>query len=100
MFATTIKVIGPGEICSHSYILVGSFKKKEYANNLLSYLKTKFCRFLVYLSISSIHLTQATFSYVPMQDFSKKWTDTELYKKYELTNDEISFIESVIKKLD
>lgn len=100
VFATTIKVIGPGEICSHSYILVGSFEKKEYANNLLSYLKTKFCRFLVYLSISSIHLTQATFSYVPMQDFSKKWTDTELYKKYELTNDEISFIESIIKKLD
>lgn len=100
VFATTMKVIGPNDICSHSYILVGNFERKEYAENLLSYLKTKFCRFLVYLSISSIHLTQATFNYVPMQDFSKKWTDNELYKNYNLTDEEINFIESIIKQFD
>ena len=40
------------------------------------------------------------YSYVPMQDFSKPWTDEELYAKYGLTEDEIAFIESMIKPMD
>jgi len=37
---------------------------------------------------------------VPKQDFSKPWTDMELYAKYDLTDDEISFIESMIKPME
>jgi site-specific DNA-methyltransferase (adenine-specific) len=48
--------------------------------------------------------TQSTppdaFEFVPMQDFSKPWTDAELYKKYKLTKDEIAFIESMIKPME
>ena len=40
------------------------------------------------------------YSVVPMQDFSKPWTDEELYKKYKLTKDEIAFIESMIKPME
>lgn len=37
---------------------------------------------------------------VPMQDFSKSWADEELYSKYKLTDDEIAFIDSMIRPMD
>lgn len=44
--------------------------------------------------------TRELFQFVPLQDFTKPWTDEELYKKYDLTEDEIAFIESMIKPMD
>lgn len=70
------------------------------ALNMLTYLKTKFTRFLILLAMSSIHLSKATFSFVPMQDFSKPWTDAELYAKYKLAQEEIDFIEAMIRPMD
>jgi site-specific DNA-methyltransferase (adenine-specific) len=43
---------------------------------------------------------RGVYQFVPMQDFSKPWTDEELYKKYNLTADEIAFIESMIKPME
>jgi site-specific DNA-methyltransferase (adenine-specific) len=40
------------------------------------------------------------FSFVPMQDFSEHWKDEKLYKKYDLTQDEIAFIESMIRPIE
>ena len=65
-----------------------------------SYLKTKFVRFLMLLCISGFGLSKIVFPFVPMQDFSKPWTDQELYEKYHLTEEEIAFIESLIKPMD
>ena len=45
-------------------------------------------------------MTQQTYSFVPVQDFSKPWTDEELYEKYGLTDEEIAFIESMIKPME
>ena len=50
--------------------------------------------------LASMNMTKSTYSFVPMQDFSKPWTDEELYAKYGLTEDEIAFIESMIKPMD
>ena len=50
--------------------------------------------------INSQHAPASVYSFVPMQDFSKPWTDAELYKKYKLTKDEIAFIESMIKPME
>ena len=99
VFASTIKVIGPNEICTHSYILIGAFDTELEAKNLLAYLKTKFVRCLVYISISSIHLTQASFAYVPIQDFNEEWDDEKLYEKYNISKEEIEFINSIIKDI-
>ncbi len=44
--------------------------------------------------------TQRVYEFVPMQDFSKPWTDEELYAKYGLTDEEIAFIESMIRPMD
>lgn len=100
VITSSVKVIGPKEVCTHSYFTIGSFDNNEEAQNALSYLKTKFVRFLVLLSMSSINLSKLVFSFVPMQDFTKSWTDDELYKKYNLTNKDINFIESMIKPME
>ena len=60
----------------------------------------KFARFLLLQAVSSINLSKDKFCFVPMQDFTKPWTDEELYKKYNLTEEEIAFIESMIKPMD
>ena len=49
---------------------------------------------------SSQDATAKTFRFVPLQDFSKPWTDSELYFKYGLTIDEIAFIETMIKPME
>lgn len=100
IITSSIKVIGPGEVCTHSYFTIGACDDKTEALNILSYLKTRFVRFLLLLSMSSINLSKLVFSFVPMQDFSKSWKDEELYAKYGLTDEEIAFIESVIRPME
>lgn len=100
VITSSIKVIGKGEVCTHSYFIIGKYENKEEAENTLSYIKTKFVRFLILLSMSSINLSKLVFAFVPMQDFSKPWTDEELYAKYDLTDEEIAFVESMIKPME
>ena len=100
VITSSIKVISPGEICTHSYFVVGAFDKEEHAKNALLYLKTKFTRFLLLLSMSSINLSKLVFTFVPIQDFTKPWTDAELYEKYNFSEDDIAFIESMIRPMD
>ena len=95
----TIKTINPGEVCTASYICAGAFDSLCEANNLLGYLSTKFVRFLLLQTLSSMHITKGSFAFVPLQDWSKPWTDAELYKKYNLSKDEIDYIESMIKPM-
>lgn len=90
-------VLEPKDVCTHSYIFAGQFKTKNEATNLLNYLKSKFARFLILQALTSIHLSKSTFVFVPIQDFSKAWTDKYLYKKYGITSEEIEFIDSMIK---
>lgn len=96
---STMRVISPGEVCTHSYFVAGQFDSSETANNLLSYLKTRFVRFLVLQSMSGIGLSRQVFTFVPMQNFNKEWNDHKLYQKYSLTKEEIAFIESKVKEM-
>ena len=89
---------GANSICSQSY-LYASFDSEEEAKNFIIYLKTKFFRSLVLSIKISQHAPSKTYRFVPMQDFTKPWTDAELYKKYSLTDEEIAFIESMIKPM-
>lgn len=100
VLTSSMKVLEPGEVCTHSYFIIGPFDKRAEAENVLAYLKTKFVRFLVLLAMSSINISKLVFPFVPMQDFSKEWTDEELYEKYGLTEDEIAFIESMIRPME
>lgn len=96
----TKRVILPGEICAETYICIGLFKDFNSANNLSKYLSTKFVRFLMLQALTSIMISQSSFQFVPLQDFSRPWTDADLYAKYKLTEDEIAYIEQLIKPMD
>jgi site-specific DNA-methyltransferase (adenine-specific) len=89
-----IQVIGPNVICTESYLVIGSFKTKEEAENLAQYLSTLFIRFLIAQLALSQHITRERYLFVPVQDFTKTWSDEQLYKKYRLTNAEIAIIEN------
>lgn len=95
-----LEMLGPKEVCSETYIVVNSYDTEAEATGLYSYLKTKFARFLIMQVTSSIMITRGCFMFVPVQNFAEEWTDEKLYKKYELTEDEIAFIESTIRVME
>lgn len=95
-----LEMLGPKEVCSETYIVVNSYDTEAEAAGLYSYLKTKFARFLIMQATSSIMVTRGCFMFVPVQNFTEEWTDEKLYKKYELTKDEIAFIESTIRVME
>lgn len=90
----------PNSCCTETYLQIGEWEDENTANNTLSYIKTKFFRFLVLLIKNTQHATSKVYQFVPMQDFSKPWTDEELYAKYGLTQEEIDFIESMIRPME
>jgi len=63
-------------------------------------MKTKFFRFLMSLIKNTQNISRGVYAFVPVQDLSKPWTDEELYKKYDLSQEEIDFIESMIKPME
>ena len=97
---SSLQILAPNEVCSETYLVLGVYDNRFSAENMLSYVKTKLFRFLMLQTLSSIHITKDSFAFVPIQDFSKPWTDEELYKKYGLNENEIAFIESMIKPME
>lgn len=100
------KVIGnitlgePGVICSGTYLVIGPFSNIAEAENALLYMKTKFFRALVSMVKISQNAYAKVYDFVPLQDFSKSWSDADLYAKYGLAEEEIAFIESMIRPMD
>lgn len=90
----------PGSACSETYLIINPSDSKEECKNVLSYMTTKFFRFLVLLLKNTQHATKSVYKLVPIQDFSEIWDDEKLYRKYKLTKDEIEFIESMIKPME
>jgi len=95
-----IDILPPGTICTETYLVVGAFKKKAQANNLVVYMKTRFFRFLVAQFMYSHHITKDSYLFVPLLDMSTKWADEMLYKRYGITDEEIAFIESKIRPME
>ena len=78
---------------------MGSFDTEQEAKNLVTYMKTLFFRFLVAQCMYSHHITKEAYRLVPIQDFSQSWTDEKLYAKYGITDEEIKFIESMVRPM-
>ncbi len=87
----------PGSLCTQTYIMYGPFETQIECENVISYVNTKFFHFLMGLKKVTQDAMSKVYTLIPMQDFSKSWTDGELYKKYKLSKEEIDFIESMIK---
>lgn len=95
-----IEILAPNQICSETYLLLSTFDSKEEAQNLVSYVRTCFFRFLLSTILLTQNIAKDKYQFIPIQNFKKKWTDAELYKKYGLTAEEIDFIESMIKPMN
>lgn len=99
---------GPNILCTETFLAIGPFDTEAMAKNVVKYMETKFFRFLVGARKLK-NMTQDTYSFVPLQDFTDKsdidWSesveniDKQLYKKYGLTEEEIAFIEKMIKPM-
>ena len=93
----------PNSVCTDTYIVIRSesgFSSEEECQNVISYMKTKFFRYLVFIKKKTQDAARDVYQFVPLQDFSQSWTDSELYAKYNLNEDEIKYIESIIKPMD
>ena len=90
----------PHTACTETYLVIGPFESELIANNVITYIKTKFFRFLVLLLKNTQHATSKVYKFVPMQDFTKPLTDEFLYDKYSLSPEEINFIESMIRPME
>lgn len=88
----------PGDVCSETYLVVGPFNSKEEALNVQSYMQTKFFRFMVGIRKNK-NMPKDTYKSVPIVDFTKKWTDKELYEKFGLSDEQISTIELFIAEI-
>jgi len=95
-----IGVLKPNEICSESYLILSTFNTKDEAENLVTYMKTRFARFLLSAILLTQNIAKDKFQLIPLQDFTRPWTDADLYAKYGLTDEEIQFIESMIKPME
>ncbi len=90
----------PKELCTETFIQIGPFDTECEMKNCYTYIKTKFFRALVSIRKQTQHATRTVYQFVPIQDFNEAWTDEKLYKKYGLTQEEIDFIESMIKPME
>ncbi|MBO1084962.1 MULTISPECIES: Eco57I restriction-modification methylase domain-containing protein [Enterococcus] len=107
---SSMRVIGPNEVCTHSYFVMGAWDDKNIAENAFLYMKTRFVRLLGLLAISGFGLAKQTFHFVPLQDFTLNsdinWSlsipeiDQQLYAKYGLSEEEINFIETKVKEME
>ena len=93
-------ILPPGAICTETYLVVGAYKSKNEAANLVAYMKTRFFRLLVAQFMYSHHLTKSAYDFVPILDMSRVWTDEKLAERYDLTEEEAAFIASKIRPYD
>ena len=103
-------VMGKKTVCSNTLLAVGAFDTEDEAVNLNKYMKTKFFRFMLGIKKNANVLTSNIYSFVPTQVFTASsdinWSkqiseiDAQLYLKYGLSDEEIAFIESMIKPME
>lgn len=91
--------VGPNQVLKGSFPCIRYFDNEYECESFESYLMTKLMWLLFFLGICGATMTNNFFMYIPDQEnFDHIFTDEELYKKYNLTDEEIAIIESVIKE--
>ena len=88
--------LAPGSACTQTYLVAGTFSTRDETENYATYLTTKFARFLVLQRKITQHVTADRFKFVPWLDFTRTWTDADLYKRFALTSEEIAYIENAV----
>lgn len=89
-------VAGPGSACTETYLVIRLCKSESEARNLAAYMRTRFVRFLVSLRKITQNITRDSYKFVPVLPINRIWTDLDLYKRYRIDAEEVTFIESMI----
>jgi hypothetical protein len=89
----------PGTISSETYLCIGPLDSRNDAESVLSYLSCRLTRLLILLHKPSQDTTRKVYSFVPTQEWTRRWTDEDLYAKYGLSPSEIAFVEKVVRPM-
>jgi site-specific DNA-methyltransferase (adenine-specific) len=92
-------VAEPYSCSTETYLVVGIYKSEKNAKNVVTYMQTKFFRFMMSLIKNTQNISRGVFAFVPVQDFSQEWTDEKLFKKYGITDKEVEFIDTLIRPM-
>lgn len=87
-------------VSTETFLIIDFFDNEIEANNLISYMQTRFFRFLVSLIKNTQNISRNCFSFVPIQNFKESWTDKKLFKKYGISEKEALFINTLIRPFD
>ena len=90
----------PSSVSSETYLCIGPFDTRKHAESVLSYLSCRLTRFLILLHKPSQHTTRKVYTFVSTQQWTKRWTDKDLYAKYGLTASEVAFVEKLIRPMN
>jgi site-specific DNA-methyltransferase (adenine-specific) len=89
----------PGSISTETYLCIGPFDTRAQAESVLSYLRCRLTRLLILLHKPSQDTTRKVYTFVPKQDWTRPWTDEELFSKYGITDEEIAFIGKFVRPM-
>jgi hypothetical protein len=89
-----------GSVCTETYLIVDFPTSSEEAKHLVGYMQTRFFRFMVQLIKTTQNISKGSFAFVPVQDLSRPWSDAQLYEKYQLSDSQVAFIESMVRPMD
>jgi hypothetical protein len=90
----------PGTISSETYLCIGPIDSRTEAESVLSYLTCRLTRLLILLHKPSQDTTRKVYTFVPTQEWTRVWTDEDLYAKYDLSASEIAFVEKLVRPME
>lgn len=94
------RIAKPGECCTESFIVLGAFSTEKEVLAYKSYIFTKTVRFLLLQTVVSQDVTRNNFQFIPdFGNYEGEYTDKMLIKRWGISADEWSFIDSKIKNI-
>lgn len=97
---TTVQVLYPNSVFTDTYLLLSVFDTEQEAINFAKYMTLRFPRFLLHETYSSMNISKGNFRFVPYLDYTKEWTDAQLYEKYDCSDEERDMIDSIMRPLE
>lgn len=96
---STPHLVYPGQVDSFSYLNIGFFDNETEAENFRKYMMCKLPRFMMRTTYSSAHISQSNFIFVPKMDYTRSWSDPELYEYFGLSDEEMKLVESTMRPM-
>lgn len=97
---STIQVLPPNSVFTDSYLLLAAFDTKIEAINFAKYFCLKLPRFLLHETYSSMNISKANFRFVPFLNYTKEWSENDLFERYHCSKDEKEMITSLIRPME